>query len=110
MPMLHDPFPPGYVCPKTGRVAVLVADLAESDLNGDAQAYWFNHEAEQRGLDPWHTVEGVNPDEDTLSLPGGPIFDLVFTKGPSEKVGRLMTVFVSKEDAERLRRDLIRVP
>ena len=51
MLMLHDPFPPGYVCPKTGRVAVLVADLAESDLNGDVQAHWFSHEAEQRGLD-----------------------------------------------------------
>ena len=47
----------------------------------------------------------MNPDEDTLHLPGGPVFDLVFTNGASLKVGRLMTVFVGKDDAERLRRE-----
>lgn len=42
----QEPKQPGYVCPTTGRVAVLVKDYADSDLNGDASAYWFNPEAE----------------------------------------------------------------
>ena len=50
MPKFPQPKAPGYVHPTTGRVAVLVADLADSDLNGDAPAYFYNEEAEDMGL------------------------------------------------------------
>lgn len=36
------PYPPGFVEPNTGRVAVLVREYAASDLNGDAPAYWYS--------------------------------------------------------------------
>lgn len=47
MPKYPKPKEPGYVCPKTGRVAVLVGELADSDLNGDAPAYMLNEAAEK---------------------------------------------------------------
>ena len=45
MPKFPEPKKPGYVCLKTGRVAVLVSDLAKSDLNGDAPAYYYDQVA-----------------------------------------------------------------
>ena len=55
------PYPPGFVEPNTGRVAVLVREYAASDLNGDAPAYWYSAQSEEWGLDPWRLVEGVDP-------------------------------------------------
>ena len=46
MPKFPQPKAPGYVHPTTGRVAVLVAELAASDLNGDVPAYFYSVEAE----------------------------------------------------------------
>ncbi|HHW3010637.1 TPA: DUF2761 domain-containing protein, partial [Pseudomonas aeruginosa] len=46
------PYPPGFVEPNTGRVAVLVREYAASDLNGDAPAYWYSAQSEEWGLDP----------------------------------------------------------
>lgn len=48
----NQPYLPGYICPTTGRVAVLVRDYANSDLNGDAVAYWYSADAEEFGNDP----------------------------------------------------------
>lgn len=86
----------GYVDPETGRVAVLVADYAGSDLNGDAWAYWYNAKAEEWGLDPWRLVEGVDPHT------SGRQFDVCFADGSSRTVGPLMTFFVAAKDAARL--------
>lgn len=41
------PYPPGFVEPTTGRVAVLVREYAASDLNGDAPAYWYSAQSEE---------------------------------------------------------------
>ena len=73
--MQKQPIKPGFVCPSTGRVAVLVKQYANSDLNGDAPAYWYSAQAEEWGLDPWRLVEGVDPHTQavqwTFALPMG---------------------------------------
>ena len=69
------PYPPGFVEPNTGRVAVLVREYAASDLNGDAPAYWYSAQSEEWGLDPWRLVEGVDP-----HVHGGS-FDVCFASG-----------------------------
>ncbi|EDP8962423.1 DUF2761 domain-containing protein [Pseudomonas aeruginosa] len=92
----QEPKQPGYVCPTTGRVAVLVKDYADSDLNGDAPAYWFNPDAEGWGMDPWRLVEGVDPHTQGSSM------DVCFANGSSKTVGPLMTFFLSAKDAARL--------
>ncbi|ELM8940425.1 DUF2761 domain-containing protein [Escherichia coli] len=92
----QEPKQPDYVCPMTGRVAVLVKDYADSDLNGDAPAYWFNPEAEGWGMDPWKLVEGVDPHAQGSSM------DVCFADGSSKTVGPLMTFFLTKADAARL--------
>lgn len=90
------PAPAGYVCPHTGRVAVLVSDYANSDLNGDVTAYWYNAEAAEFGLDPWRLVEGVDPHVN------GAAFDVCFVNGTFKTVGPLMTLYLTAEDAGRL--------
>ena len=90
------PYPPGFVEPNTGRVAVLVRDYAASDLNGDAPAYWYSAQSEEWGLDPWRLVEGVDPHT------SGGQFDVCFANGSSRTVGPLMTFFMSAADAARL--------
>nr|ABM06191.1 KleF [Comamonas testosteroni CNB-1] len=82
------PYPPGFVEPTTGRVAVLVREYAASDLNGDAPAYWYSAQSEEWGLDPWRLVEGVHP-----HVHGGS-FDVCFASGGTRTVGPLMTFFV----------------
>ena len=90
------PYPPGFVEPNTGRVAVLVREYAASDLNGDAPAYWYSAQSEEWGLDPWRLVEGVDPHT------AGGQFDVFFASGSSRTVGPLMTFFLSAADAARL--------
>ncbi len=90
------PKKPGYVCPTTGRVAVLVSDLAESDLNGDAPAYYYDEVADDMGLEAWRLVEGIDP-----HVKGGS-FDVCFASGCYKTVGPQMTVFLSASDAARL--------
>jgi hypothetical protein len=92
----NQPFPPGYVCPTTGRVAVLVRDYANSDLNGDATAYWFSVDVEEFGFDTWSLVEGVD-----LHTQGDSM-DVCYANGSSKTVGPLMTFFVCAADASRL--------
>jgi prepilin-type processing-associated H-X9-DG protein len=86
----------GHICPRTGRVAVLVRDYAASDLNGDAPAYWYSAKAEEWGLDPWRLVEGVDPHTHGGSL------DVCFADGSCKTVGPLMTFYLSAKDAARL--------
>jgi len=86
----------GYVCPSTGRVAVSVAELAESDLNGDITAYWLNENAELFGLDGWRTVEGIDPHVD------GTEFDIWFESGDSITVKADALVYLRWSDAQRL--------
>ncbi len=88
------PLPAGYICPSTGRVAVLVSAYEASDLNGDAWAYDFNQEAEAHGLEPWRLVEAVERD--------GASYVLVYDTGRSRTVGPLMTFFLTAADAQRL--------
>lgn len=88
--------PVGYVCPETGRVAVRVDDLADSDLNGDAWAYLLNEEAQEMGLDPWRLVEGI----DAHTKDGR--FDVCFASGTYKTVESGTTVFLSAADAGRL--------
>ena len=103
------PYPPGFVEPNTGRVAVLVREYAASDLNGDAPAYWYSAQSEEWGLDPWRLVEGVDPHtaggENLLleqAVVAGGQFDVCFANGSSRTVGPLMTFFMSAADAARL--------
>lgn len=96
MPKFPQPKAPGYVHPTTGRVAVLVADLAASDLNGDVPAYFYSEEAEGLGFDPWRLVEGID------AHTSGQDFDVCFDSGTYRTVGPLMTVFLSAADAARL--------
>lgn len=90
------PYPPGFVEPTTGRVAVLVREYADSDLNGDAPAYWYSAQSEEWGLDPWRLVEGVDPHV------GGGSFDVCFANGGTRTVGPLMTFFLSAAHAAQL--------
>ena len=76
------PYPPGFVEPNTGRVAVLVREYAASDLNGDAPAYWYSAQSEEWGLDPWRLVEGVDPHT------AGGQFDVCFANGSSRTLHR----------------------
>lgn len=86
----------GYVCPTTGRVAVSVADLAESDLNGDAPAYWLDENAELFGFDGWRLVDGV----DTLMDGSG--FDVWLSGGGTVKVPGSALIYLRWTDAQRL--------
>ena len=90
------PFPAGYVEPRTGRVAVLVKDYADSILNGEKPAYWFGREADAMGLDPWRLVDGVDP------LTAGGSWDVWFASGKPLRVGPGMTFFMSEEHAGML--------
>lgn len=92
----NQPKAPGYICPKTGRVAVLAAKLAESDMNGDVWAYFYNEEADRMGLEAWRLVEGIDPHTNENKL------DLCFANGTIKTVGPLMTVFLCAADAARL--------
>lgn len=96
MPKFPQPKAPGFVHPATGRVAVLVGDLADSDLNGDVPAYFYSEEAEGLGFDPWRVIEGID------AHTGGQDFDVCFACGTYRTVGPLMTVFLSAADAARL--------
>lgn len=96
MPKFPQPKAPGFVHLATGRVAVLVSDLADSDLNGDVPAYFYSEEAEGLGFDPWRVVEGIDAHK------GGNDFDVCFDSGTYRTVGPLMTVFLSAADAARL--------
>ena len=86
----------GYVCPSTGRVAVSVAVLAESDLNGDVTAYFLDENAELFGLDGWRTVEGIDPYVD------GSAFDIWLGDGRSITVKANALVYLRWSDAQRL--------
>lgn len=90
------PAQPGHICPNTGRVAVLVSDYANSDLNGDAWAYWYNAANEAMGLDPWSLVECIDPHAN------GRDFDVCFASGTFKTVGGQMTVYLHASDAARL--------
>ena len=96
MTKMQRPYPPGYVCPSTGRVAVLVRAYADSDLNGDAPAYCYSQKSEEWGLDPWKLVEGVDPHA------AGGSYDICFANSSTSTVGPLMTFFLSAADAARL--------
>ncbi|HEY9269348.1 MULTISPECIES: DUF2761 domain-containing protein [Burkholderiales] len=96
MTKMLRPYPLGYVCPNTGRVAVLVRAYADSDLNGDAPAYWYSQKSEEWGLDPWKLVEGVDPHA------AGGSYDICFANGSVSTVGPLMTIFLGAADAARL--------
>lgn len=87
---------PGYTDPVTGRVAVAVADLAESDLNGDITAYWHDGNAELFGLDPWATVVGID------TLVDGSGFDVWFVNGGLRAVAGDALVYLRWHDAQRL--------
>lgn len=99
--------PVGYVCPQTGRVAVNVKQFANSDLNGDASAYWFEAIDEEFGLDPWRVVEGVDPYvHDHSAFDCNPMFDVWFEGASgSRHVGDRDTFFVSAKDAALLARE-----
>lgn len=90
------PKPPGYADPSTGRVAVLVGDLADSVLNGDVSAYYLDPFAEARGRDPWRKVDGIDRHAQGVSL------DVCFASGTYTTVGPLMTIFLNAADAARL--------
>ena len=100
----NPPKTPGYVCPETGRVAVLVADLAGSSLNGAVSAYFYREEAEDTGLHVWRLVDGIDAH---LS---GRAFDVCFASGSFRTVGPLMTVFLSAADATRLSTEVLGPP
>lgn len=89
-----SPVPVDTVEPLTGRVAVLIADFARSDLNGDASAYWWNPEAVE--TDPWRLVEGVDQHTADSSL------DVWFASGAVKTVAPSATFFVSAKTAEKL--------
>lgn len=86
----------GYTCPITGRVAVRVAELANSDLNDDITAYWLDENAELFGLDAWRTVEGIDPHVD------GSAFDIWFGGSGSKTVKADALVYLRWSDAKRL--------
>lgn len=96
MSRYQEPKQPGYVCPQTGRVAVLVSTFAASELNGDASAYLFNQDAEDMHLEPWRMIEGVD------AQLNGETFEIWFSDGGFKTVGPRMTIFVSSKDAGRL--------
>jgi hypothetical protein len=87
---------PGYVCPRTGRVAVSVPAFVASDLNGDAAAYFYSQQAEDMNLDPWRMIEGID------AHINGESFEIWFADGGFKTVGPRTTIFVRKADAAQL--------
>lgn len=77
----------GTADPNTGRVAVRIADFANSPLNGEAYAYWQAGSA-------WRKVDAVD------IRPGG--FDVCFSDGVVRHAGSMATFFVEPGDAARL--------
>lgn|SRR5690606_36844000 len=97
MSQYQEPKQPGYVCARTGRVAVLVATFAASELNGSTAAYLFDQDAED-AMQPeaWRTVEGVD------GHLNGERYDIWFTDGGYLTVAPRMTIFIESRDARRL--------
>lgn len=50
----------GYIDTETNRVAIQAAKYQDSDLNGDAPAYWYSTESAAHGLDPWRIIDGID--------------------------------------------------
>lgn len=96
METIHPKRQAGDTCPTTGRVAVTVADLADSNLNGDVTAYWLDENADFFGLDPWRTVEGIDKHLD------GSGFDVWYAGGGSRKVAGDALIYLRWPDAQRL--------
>lgn len=94
---LKDFFDAGYVCPETGRVAVLVKDFARSRLNGYVMAYYYDKENAYFGLDEWRDVEGI----DTLNT--NTYYDLWFARGHEKTVSGDSTIFLRAFHAQRLK-------
>lgn len=88
--------PPGYVCPQTGRVAVLVGGYANSNLNGRVPAYLFSSSAQEKDSECWRAIEKVEPRAD------GQRFDVLFLSGSWTTVGPYKTIFVSPSHAAEL--------
>lgn len=96
MSLYQEPKQPGYVCPHTGRVAVLISTFAASELNGDVAAYLFSQDAEDMHLEPWRMIDGVD------AQLNGETFEIWFADGGFKTVASCVTVFISGKDAERL--------
>ncbi|TAL65856.1 MAG: DUF2761 domain-containing protein [Burkholderiaceae bacterium] len=86
----------GHVCPRTGRVAVLVSAYAASDLNGEVPAYWYSATDEEFGFDPWRLVDSVDSSLD------GQSFDVWFPSGVCQPVSPTATLYLSAKNAAKL--------
>lgn len=48
----------GYVCPETGRIAVRLSDLANSELKDSVSSYFYDSWCEE-GRTPWLTIISI---------------------------------------------------
>lgn len=50
----------GFVCPRTGRVAVSLSEFARSEFNGETNSYIYSQSGEEFGLDPWAMIDSID--------------------------------------------------
>jgi hypothetical protein len=48
----------GYVCPETGRIAVRLSDLANSELKDSVSSYFYDSLCDE-GRTPWLTIISI---------------------------------------------------
>jgi len=50
----------GYVCPRTGRVAVSLSEFATSEFNGETNSYFYSQASKEIGFDSWTTIDSID--------------------------------------------------
>lgn len=94
MSRARDPLlQPGDVCAVTGRVAVLATEFADSDLNGDAFAYWYSPKCDSWGMDPWRKIDSIDRHTNSVSM------DVIFADGGTKVIGPRRCIHVSAKHA-----------
>lgn len=88
--------PFGYCGSFPDRVAVSVKRYAESELNGDAPAYWYSRDADEMGLECWRVIDGVD------IATNGQSFDVWGASGWFKTVGPNFIIYLSAKDHAKL--------
>jgi hypothetical protein len=87
----------GHVCPKTGRIAMTVADAYARDDSPDRHFWQWDSEADYAGLDPWREIDGI----DATMNAADRMYSLDFASGRSASVAADAIVYMQRTKAER---------
>jgi len=88
----------GFVCPRTGRVAVPLQAFARSEFNGEVSSYFYSQANDESGADPWATIDSVDVPVE------GNNFDIWFSDGSCrQNVPGDAIIFVRSSVAQTIR-------